>query len=168
MSPMDGDSGLGDDEGPMAFGNDKSPRYTNSASRNNINRTLPSYMGERNMSPNDTSLRSVPQRNMSPMNNIEYPNHLLHMNKIEYPNHLLLMNGTVPGNGMLPDMYTANDMPPMNMANMNNMTPRSMTPMDSVPIMSASGMRRQRNYNNWLQDKLARRAQGSPGPEMRN
>ncbi|KAL6835633.1 hypothetical protein J3E69DRAFT_319242, partial [Trichoderma sp. SZMC 28015] len=78
------------------------------------------------------------------------------------------MNDMVPGNGMLPDMYTANDMPPMNMAYTNNMTPRSMTPMDSVPLMtSASGMR-QRNYNNWLQDKLARRAQGSPGPETRN
>ncbi|KAL6820059.1 hypothetical protein V8C40DRAFT_268540 [Trichoderma camerunense] len=155
-SPMDGDSGLGDDEGPMAFGNDRSPRYTNSASRNNVNRMLSSYMRERNMSPsNDTGLRNVPQRNMSPMNNMEPPNHLLHV------------NGMVPGNGMLPDMYT-NDIPPVNMAYMNNMTPRSMTPMDSVPLMtSASGMN-QRMHSNWIQNKMARRAQGSPGPEMRN
>ncbi|KAL5089141.1 hypothetical protein Trisim1_005994 [Trichoderma cf. simile WF8] len=153
---MDGDSSVEGDEGPMAFDNNRSPRYTNSASRNTINRMLSRNMLPMNMSPSDTGLRSVPQRNMSPMN------------KTEYPNHLLLMNGMVPGNGMLPDMYTANDMPPMNMANMNNMTPRSMTPMDSVPIMSASGMRRQREYNNRFQNKMAQRAQGSPGPEMQN
>ncbi|KAF3057536.1 hypothetical protein CFAM422_012388 [Trichoderma lentiforme] len=146
---MDGDSGLEDDEGPMAFGNDRSPRYTNSASRNNINSMLPYYMRSRNMSPNDTGLRNVPQGIIFPMNNMEPPN------------HLLPMNGMVPGNGMLPDMYT-NDIPPMNMAYMNNMTPRGMTPMDSVPLMtSASGMNR-------IQHKMARRAQGSPGPEMRN
>lgn len=162
---MDGDSGLGDDEGPMAFGNDRFPRYTGNASRNNVIRTLSRNMS---MSPNDTGLRSVPQRNMTPMNNMDPPDHLLVRNNMEPPNHLLPMNGMVPGNGMLPDLYTANDIPSMNTAYMSNMTPRSMTPMDSVPIMSASGMRRQREYNNRFQNKMARRAQGSPGPEMQN
>ncbi|KAK0763420.1 hypothetical protein N5P37_002797 [Trichoderma harzianum] len=156
-TPMEGNSGLEDDEDPTASGNDMSPSYINSFARNIMDDTISRNMLPKVMSPsNGMAPRNVPQRNMSPMNNMEPIN------------HLLPMNGMVPGNGMLPDMYTANDMPPMNMAYMNNMTPRSMTPMDGVPLMNNMSTMDQRTQNNWIQGQMARRARGSPGAGMQN
>ncbi|PNP51254.1 hypothetical protein THARTR1_08158 [Trichoderma harzianum] len=156
--PMDGDSGLEGDEGPMAFGNNMSSSYPG-LSRDDISSLYSRNLLPMNMSPNnDMAPRNMPQRIMSPINNNN--NNMYSVNDMAPP-----MNGMSPGNGMLPDMYSVSDMPPMNLA---YMSPRSMTPMDGVPLMNNMSPRDQMIQNNWMQSKMARRAQGGPGPGMQN